>query len=91
MVQNGLHCSTWEFGMGYCRVRNPNWVANKYCQRSCAAAGYGYDGDNCCTFPTDYARQAAKCTRDELESLVLESVASGEPVAPSMLAACPLW
>ena len=71
MVQNGLHCSTWEFGMGYCRVRNPNWVANKYCQRSCTAAGYGYDG--------------------ELESLVLESVASGEPVAPSMLAACPLW
>lgn len=48
MTENGIDCSSFHALKEMCTT-DGNWLANRFCRRSCFGAGYGYDGDVCCT------------------------------------------
>jgi len=48
MTESGVDCSSLGALGAMCK-EDGNWLANRFCRRSCFEAGFGYDGDVCCT------------------------------------------
>ena len=42
-----LTCAGWSYGIKKECNKNADWNVSKYCQQSCYAAGFGYEGDSC--------------------------------------------
>jgi len=47
MANNGKDCTTSNLIYTKCN-KDATWESNKFCQKSCYEAGYGYAGDVCC-------------------------------------------
>ena len=51
-ANNGIVCdAVGDTTLASRCANDDDWVTNGYCARTCYFAGYGYDGDNCCSAP----------------------------------------